>query len=171
MLHHNTQVAGEEEPARPAQEQQQQQEQPVVGAALEDVVLQTSSQFHRWHTELEAARTLETEAKYRRYADTLNGHLQACSGLLDKVEATLRGFDSLKAQHREVAGKTRALHESCERLVLEKERLVEFAEAVRAKLGFYDELERLAGQFHAGVMGVDSQQFLPILHRLDECIT
>ena len=89
-----------------------------------------------------------------------------------QVESTLHGFDSLKAQHREVAGKRRAaLHESCERLVLEKERLVEFAEAVRAKLGYYDELERLAAQFHTGVMGVDSEHFLPILHRLDECIT
>ena len=31
------------------------------GTALEEVVLQNSNQFYRWHTELEAARTLETE--------------------------------------------------------------------------------------------------------------
>ena len=100
-----------------------------------------------------------------------NHILERAEPAITQVEATLRGFDSLKAQHREVAGKTHALHESCERLVLEKERLVEFAEAVRAKLSYYDELERLAAQFHAGVMGVDSEHFLPILHRLDECIT
>jgi len=55
------------------------------GTALEEVVLQNSNQFYRWHTELEAARTLETEEKYRRYADTLSGHLFSCDALLNKV--------------------------------------------------------------------------------------
>jgi hypothetical protein len=87
------------------------------------------------------------------------------------VDSTLRGFDTLKTQHRNVSAKTRALHESCERLVEEKERLVEFAEALRSKLAYFDELERIASQFHSGVMAVDSDHFLPILHRLDECIT
>lgn len=90
---------------------------------------------------------------------------------LCQVDSTLRGFDTLKTQHRNVSAKTRALHESCERLVDEKERLVEFAEALRAKLAYFDELERIASQFHSGVMAVDSDHFLPILHRLDECIT
>ncbi len=53
--------------------------------ALEEVVLQNSSQFYRWHTELEAARTLETEQKYRNYADALKGHLTSCNHLLEKV--------------------------------------------------------------------------------------
>ncbi|KAK9909756.1 hypothetical protein WJX75_006999 [Coccomyxa subellipsoidea] len=143
----------------------------VSAGALEEVVLQNSSQFYRWHTELEAARTLETEQKYRNYAEALKGHLTSCDHLLEKVDSTLRGFDTLKTQHRNVSAKTRALHESCERLVEEKERLVEFAEALRSKLAYFDELERIASQFHSGVMAVDSDHFLPILHRLHECIT
>ena len=198
--------------------------------ALEEVVLQNSNQLYRWHTELEAARTLETEEKYRRYADTLSGHLASCDGLLEKVsadsalclplyahpvafrlykitcsladgchydswvllstnqytgiilitaqrhvlmqvEATLKLFDMLKAQHHNVSGKTRTLHDSCERLVDEKDKLAEFAEALRAKLAYFDELERLATQFHSGTMSVDVDNFLPVLHRLDECIT
>ncbi|BDA42423.1 Conserved oligomeric Golgi complex subunit 3 [Coccomyxa sp. Obi] len=145
--------------------------EPMTSGALEEVVLQNSSHFYRWHTELEAARTLETEQKYRNYADALKGHLTSCDDLLEKVDSTLGGFDTLKTQHRNVSAKTRALHESCERLVEEKERLVEFAEALRSKLAYFDELERIASQFHSGVMAVDSDHFLPILHRLDECIT
>ncbi len=53
--------------------------------ALEDAVLQSSTQFYRWNSELEAARTTETEEKYRQYAATLKGHLQTCAGLLQKV--------------------------------------------------------------------------------------
>ena len=39
----------------------------------------------RWHGELEAARTSETEEKYRRYAATLDAHLAGCQQILDKV--------------------------------------------------------------------------------------
>ena len=67
-------------------------------------------------------------------------------------------FDTLKLQHHEVSGKTRMLHDSCERLVDEKDSLVEFAQALRT-------------QFHSGTVSVDVDNFLPVLHRLDECIT
>ena len=53
--------------------------------SLEEKVLENSNQFYRWHSELEAARTLETEEKYQQYAKSLRGHLQALEGLQDKV--------------------------------------------------------------------------------------
>ena len=73
--------------ATPAVESRSAEEREGTGSgtALEEVVLQNSNQFYRWHTELEAARTLETEEKYRRYADTLSGHLASCDALLEKV--------------------------------------------------------------------------------------
>ncbi len=75
----------------PAVESQSGEEREGTGSgtALEEVVLQNSNQFYRWHTELEAARTLETEEKYRRYADTLCGHLASCDRLLEKVKSTI----------------------------------------------------------------------------------
>ena len=88
-----------------------------------------------------------------------------------QAEATLQLFDTLKLQHHEVSGKTRMLHDSCERLVDEKDSLVEFAQALRTKLAYFDELERVTTQFHSGAVSVDVDNFLPVLHRLDECIT
>lgn len=88
-----------------------------------------------------------------------------------QVDATLEQFESLKAQHHDVSGKTRTLHDSCERLVDEKDKLVEFSDALRSKLAYFDELERLSTQFHSGTMSVDVENFLSVLHRLDECIT
>lgn len=81
--------------------------------------------------------------------------------------------------------KTKTLHDACERLVREKERLLEFADALRSKLNFYEELDNIAAKFHASVagggaqggasagpaMGVTSAHFLPLLKRLDECIS
>eukprot|EP00884_Botryococcus_braunii_P022753 jgi/Botrbrau1/9161/Bobra.160_3s0033.1 len=139
--------------------------------SLEDAVLQSSTQFYRWNSELEAARTSETEEKYRQYAATLQGHLQTCAGLLQKVHDTMSLLELLKTQHREVVGKTRALHDSCEKLVAEEERLAEFAAALRSKLSYFDELEKTAAHFHSANLAVDSETFMPLLQRLDECIT
>jgi hypothetical protein len=57
--------------------------------SLEDAVLHNANQFHKWHTELEAACASETEEKYKRYAGLLGGYLASCDGLQDKVG----GFD------------------------------------------------------------------------------
>lgn len=52
-----------------------------------------------------------------------------------QVDATLEHFEALKAAHRDVAGRTRALADGCGRLVAEEEALAEFAGA-RVGLGF-----------------------------------
>jgi len=55
--------------------------------------------------------------------------------------------------------------------VSEKERLVEVAEALHGKMQYFDELDRVAAQFHGASLDVDSDRFLPLLQRLDDCIS
>ncbi len=64
--------------------------------------LQNSSDFYRWLSELEAARSSETEEKFRRYGAALEGHLATCDGLLAVVKqvggcclAGLNGLDGM----------------------------------------------------------------------------
>jgi hypothetical protein len=52
---------------------------------LEDAVLQNANQFHKWHTELEAACASETEEKYKQYAQLLQNHLASCDNLQGQV--------------------------------------------------------------------------------------
>lgn len=59
---------------------------------LEDAVLHNTNQFHKWHSELEAACALETEEKYKRYADLLNSHLRSTETILSKVCVCVGGF-------------------------------------------------------------------------------
>lgn len=137
---------------------------------LEEVLL-NSHQFYKWFTDLESAMKSETEEKYRRYVNTLTQHLQTCDEILSQLDSTLELFDDLQAQHQAVATKTKTLHDACERLVMEKDRLMEFADALRSKLNYFDELENIATQFYASTMNVASGHFLPLLKRLDECIS
>ena len=55
--------------------------------------------------------------------------------------------------------------------VIEKERLLHFADALRSKLQYFDELEQISAQFHSASLAVESDSFLPLLERLDACIT
>ncbi|KAK2970720.1 hypothetical protein RJ640_015145 [Escallonia rubra] len=93
------------------------------------------------------------------------------------VDETLDLFDELQLQHQAVATKTKTLHDACDRLLLEKQRLIEFAESLRSKLNYFDELEnvtnltQVATIFHSSNMNVASGNFLPLLKRLDECIS
>lgn len=80
-----------------------------------------------------------------------------------QVDATMESFDLLQVQHRDVAAKSRSLHGSCEALVGEKDALVHFADALRAKLRFFDEFESVAAQFHAAQASTDSDHFLALL--------
>eukprot|EP00898_Chlorokybus_atmophyticus_P000708 jgi/Chlat1/1638/Chrsp127S01891 len=105
--------------------------------------LQNSHQFYKWHAELEAAMNSEMEEKYQHYAEELLNHLRTFDSIISLVDETLQLFEDLQAQHRAVATKTRALSDACEQLVQEKERLAAFADALRTKLNYFDELEKM----------------------------
>ncbi|KAJ6799528.1 conserved oligomeric Golgi complex subunit 3-like [Iris pallida] len=73
--------------------------------------------------------------------------------------------------HQTVATKTKTLHDACDRLLLEKQRLIDFAEALRSKLKYFDELENISTNFYSSNMNIGSGEFLPLLKRLDDCIS
>ncbi|PRQ47109.1 putative oligomeric Golgi complex, subunit 3 protein [Rosa chinensis] len=139
-------------------------------AAMEAVLVNTN-QFYKWFTDLESALKSETEEKYRHYVDTLMERIQICDGILQQVDDTLDLFNELQLQHQAVATKTKTLHDACDRLLIEKQRLIEFSEALRSKLNYFDELENIATNFYSPNMNVLNENFLPLLKRLDDCIS
>ncbi|XP_020090510.1 conserved oligomeric Golgi complex subunit 3-like isoform X2 [Ananas comosus] len=88
-----------------------------------------------------------------------------------QVDDTLNLFSELQSLHQSVATKTKTLHDACDRLLMEKQRLIEFADALRSKLNYFDELENVSTSFYSPNMSIGSTQFLPLLKRLDDCIS
>ncbi|KAG5608589.1 hypothetical protein H5410_019870 [Solanum commersonii] len=115
--------------------------------------------------------TNQTEETYQHYVNTLTEQIQTCDGILHQVDETLDLFNELQLQHQAVATKTRTLHDACDRLLLEKQKLIEFAESLHNKLNYFDELENVATTFYSPSMSVGGTNFLPLLKRLDECIS
>ncbi|KAH7624210.1 hypothetical protein Ndes2526B_g01470 [Nannochloris sp. 'desiccata'] len=119
------------------------------GTSFDDVVLQNSSEFYKWLSVLEAARASETEGKFQRHAAVLDAHLASCDDLLNTIDGALELFSKLKVGQRTVSERTVALHVTCDRLVKEREALVNAADALRSKLMHFDELENVAAQFQS----------------------
>ncbi|XP_022750025.1 conserved oligomeric Golgi complex subunit 3-like isoform X3 [Durio zibethinus] len=136
-----------------------------------EAILVNTNQFYKWFTDLELAMRSETEEKYQHYVNTLTDQIRTCDDILRQVDETLDLFNELQLQHQAVATKTKTLHDACDRLVMEKQRLIEFAEALRSKLQYFDELENITSNFYSPNMNVGNANFLPLLKRLDECIT
>ncbi|OWM74342.1 hypothetical protein CDL15_Pgr013246 [Punica granatum] len=136
-----------------------------------DAVLVNTNQFYKWFTDLESAMKSETEEKYQQYVNTLTERIQTCDDILRQVDDTLDLFNELQLQHQAVATKTKTLHDACDRMLIEKQRLIEFAEALRSRLNYFDELENIASNFHSPSMAVGNENFLLLLKRLDECIS
>ena len=59
---------------------------------------------------------------------------------------------------------------ACERLIHEKDQLIQYADAVAARLGYFDELEAIATEFHRLNNRQDNTNVMPLLTRLDECL-
>lgn len=110
--------------------------------AIKTVMVNTN-QFYKWFLDLESAMKSETEEKYQHYVSTLTERIQTCDDILQQVDDTLDLFNELQMQHQAVATKTKTLHDACDRLVQEKQRLIDFAEALRSKLNYFDELENV----------------------------
>lgn len=87
-----------------------------------------------------------------------------------QVDQTVGLLDGLLSLHRDVVLRSTTLSGSCDNIIKEKASLAEFADALRARLKFFDEYEAVAGQFAAVQAAPDGAMLLPLLSRLDECI-
>ncbi|XP_062191897.1 conserved oligomeric Golgi complex subunit 3-like isoform X2 [Phragmites australis] len=148
-----------------------EKESALEEAGAMDAVLVNTHQFYKWFAELESVMKSETEEKYRLYENTLEERVNTCDGILKQVDDTLNLFEELQSLHSSVATKTKTLHDACDQLLVEKQRLIEFAEALRSRLNYFDELENVSSSFYSQNMNIGNGQFLPLLKRLDECIS
>lgn len=76
----------EQSEAGPQPEEGAQPGDAASTSSIDEAVLENSNQFYRWHSELESARTLETEEKYQQYADSLRSQLT----VLEQLQAQVR---------------------------------------------------------------------------------
>uniref|UniRef100_A0A3Q1FQT1 Conserved oligomeric Golgi complex subunit 3 n=1 Tax=Acanthochromis polyacanthus TaxID=80966 RepID=A0A3Q1FQT1_9TELE len=155
----------------------------TVPASTEDVLLkgfqmldmendriETAQQFFAWFAKLQANMDQDESAKYRKTRFDLNCYQEQCDAILKDVTAALEHLDSLQKQYLFVSNKTGALHEACEQLLKEQSELVDLAESIQQKLSYFNELENINTKLNSPTLSVNSEGFIPMLSKLDDCI-
>lgn len=155
----------------------------TVPASTEDVLLkgfqmldiendriETAQQFFAWFAKLQANMDQDDSAKYRKTRDDLYCYQEQCDAILKDVTAALGQLDSLQKQYLFVSNKTGTLHEACEQLLKEQSELVDLAESIEQKLSYFNELENINTKLNSPTLSVNSEGFIPMLSKLDDCI-
>lgn len=133
--------------------------------------LHDAQQFYRWFSELEVARATETEGKYKEYAAILQGYSKSCEDIIQNERNAKKRLESLEAQHKLVTETIRGIHDACETLVKDRMRLAYYMRAISDKLAYFDDLEEVAQKLQVTNVDVESESFLSMVKKLDECVT
>uniref|UniRef100_A0AAZ3Q2N8 Conserved oligomeric Golgi complex subunit 3 n=1 Tax=Oncorhynchus tshawytscha TaxID=74940 RepID=A0AAZ3Q2N8_ONCTS len=137
---------------------------------LENERIETAQQFFSWFSKLQTQMDQDEGAKHRKTRDHLNCYQEQCDAILSDVNAALEHLDSLQKQYLFVSNKTGTLHEACEQLLKEQSELVDLAESIQQKLSYFNELENLNTKLNSPTLSVNSEGFIPMLSKLDDCI-
>lgn len=112
----------------------------------------------------------EEDAEYRIYLKQLEQHREDCNGLLDQVSSTLDKLTKLQDQYGFVSNKTNSLHEACEQMLIDQNKLSKLADDLEMKVSYFLEYEKIQSQLSSPTISVHGELFHDILNRLDKCI-
>ncbi|XP_032237953.2 conserved oligomeric Golgi complex subunit 3 [Nematostella vectensis] len=143
----------------------------IASVDLGEEKIENAQQFFTWFAQVEAQMEEEQESSYRSYSDHLKKFRDHCDSILEEIEAALSQLHELQRQHVMVSTKTGALHGACEQLLQDQTRLVNMAESISNKLSYFNTLEHLRHKLNSPTLSVNSESFVPLLARLDECIS
>lgn len=143
--------------------------------------LGTTRAFYAWFADVEEREDGERRARDRVDIERVRGEIATCDDVLKRLDRLCAGLEVCVRAQREVKSRSRRTQEESERLVAEKDRLLDFADALRGKLDYFDQLEAVAEQFQAGVIISSAsdpsgrrvaprEQVTPMLKRLDDCL-
>ncbi|XP_062989259.1 conserved oligomeric Golgi complex subunit 3 [Elgaria multicarinata webbii] len=138
---------------------------------MENKRIETAQQFFSWFDELRTQMDQDEGAKYRQTRAYLSGFEEQCDAILNDVNSALHHLESLQKQYLFVSTKTGTLHEACEQLLKEQSELVNLAENIHQKLSYFNELENINTKLNSPTLSVNSDGFIPMLAKLDDCIT
>ncbi|KAM5181537.1 conserved oligomeric Golgi complex subunit 3 isoform 2-T2 [Mantella aurantiaca] len=138
---------------------------------MDDDKIETAQQFFSWFAQLQTHMDQDEGAKYREMRDYLSGFQEQCDSILNDVNLALQHLESLQKQYLFVSTKTGTLHEACEQLLKEQSELVNLAESIQQKLSYFNELENISTKLNSPTLSVNSEGFIPMLSKLDDCIS
>jgi hypothetical protein len=112
------------------------------------------------------------EDVYRNHLSVVEIYKKACDEFLEDLKSTCGLFDELEKDYSFVDIQTRSIQQACETLLDQQNSLTRLADGLVERLYYFNQLEPIAKLFNTP--GEDiclNEEFIPMLDKLDECIS
>ncbi|KAG9011516.1 Golgi transport complex subunit 3 [Tulasnella sp. 427] len=131
----------------------------------------TPQDFHDWFALIDKSISHSQEAHFRAHLDTLSGYLNNCDTLLDQVNEVDEDVSRMMQDWTGVEEGGQSLQGACERMLEERDRLIQLTDEIEERLEYFQELEYATRMLnHPGDGLVLQDDFLFMVERVDVCI-
>ncbi|KAG9039759.1 Golgi transport complex subunit 3 [Tulasnella sp. JGI-2019a] len=131
----------------------------------------TPQQFHDWFALIDKSISHSQEAHFRQYLNSVTGHLSNCDTLLERATEVDEDVARMMVDWTGVEEGGQSLQGACERMLEERDRLMQVTDAIEERLEYFQELEHATQMLnHPGDGLVVEEAFLRMVERVDVCI-
>ncbi|KXN91833.1 Conserved oligomeric Golgi complex subunit 3 [Leucoagaricus sp. SymC.cos] len=142
-----------------------------VHALHPKVPVQSPEQFYDWFALIDRSVAHSQEAHFRAHVASLMEHLEVCEGLIKRIDEVDGMLGEMYEEWWRVEENGRVVKEGCERVVEERDRLLEVIDDIGEHLEYFQELERATRMLnHPGESLIFDPDFLYMVERVDVCI-
>jgi hypothetical protein len=134
--------------------------------------IETLQQFFDWFAVMESEMEKGQEDVYRNHLSVVEIYKKACDEFLEDLKSTCGLFDELEKDYSFVDIQTCSIQQACETLLDQQNSLTRLADGLVERLYYFNQLEPIAKLFNTP--GEDiclNEEFIPMLDKLDECIS
>lgn len=133
--------------------------------------VQTPQQFYDWVAQIDRSVAHSQEAHFRAHVAVVSEHLNTADTLIERIDEVDLEVGGLLEGWRSVEEGGKNLKDACERLLEERDRLLELTEEIETRLEYFQELEHATRMLnHPGESLVLQTDFLYMVERVDVCI-
>ncbi|KAJ7252598.1 Sec34-like family-domain-containing protein [Mycena rebaudengoi] len=133
--------------------------------------VQTPQQFYDWFALIDRSVAHSQEAHFRAHVASVSEHLDTCDRLVERIDEVDAEVDGMLEGWRGVEESGKSLKDACERLLEERDRLLQMTDEIGARLEYFQELEQATRMLnHPGESLVLQTDFLYMVERVDICI-
>ncbi|TEB28117.1 Sec34-domain-containing protein [Coprinellus micaceus] len=133
--------------------------------------IHTTQQLYDWFAVIDRSVAHSQESHFRAYVASVSEYLDVCDALLARVSEVEVEVETMGECWWSVEEGGRSLKEACERVLLERDQLLQLTDAIGGYLEYFTELESATRMLnHPGEDLLFSPDFLSTVSKIDTCI-
>ncbi|KAJ3525095.1 hypothetical protein NMY22_g10717 [Coprinellus aureogranulatus] len=131
----------------------------------------TTQQLYDWFALIDRSVAHSQESHFRQHVASVSEYLDMCDMLLNRVDEIEREVEKMMECWRSVEEGGRSLKDACERVLEERDKLIELTDDIGSHLEYFQELDHATRMLnHPGEQLIFQSDFLYMVEKVDICI-